>query len=799
MPETKERRRGQRMKLATQYGAVNNGDGDHQAPDVRLLSLETIRPSFANPRQTFDEEKLQELAASIKTHGVLQPIVVRPVKGAGYTETIAPVNDARQLYQLIPWPAGSHDGPEYKVTGKKEALALVEFLKYDHYEIVAGERRYRACLLLQRAQIPAHVRELTNQEAAEIRAIENLQREDLDACEEAQGFQDLIRDHGYTAESLADKLGKATTYVYGALKLVNLPAIAREAVASGKISKNHGILIGRIPSAKLRQKAADEILQPTSWTYEYRDEFKGEALTFRQAKEMIEEKFMVELKGAPFDRKSLTLVAEAGSCDDCPKRTGNNRVEYPEGRADVCTDPECFRGKVRAHEAQARARAKDKGAPMLPAKEAKKCFSRWSWEGKNKVQSGSGYVDLGVQVPADKKKRSYKELVGEELKAETYSVLDPSGRIHYVVKRQSANAVLCKDKGINQGEEERSAGMHRFNGDQERTRKKTEALRDAFADQVFGRIRQDMTHVAGLSAEPIMKLLVNAVRGAHECGGYSETWLDAPARAFGVALQESDYEDAVKSLDRVLAGRNGTELAALLVYIGCRTWNEYFFGLTERPVRELAELLSIDMAAVKAAAKEALKPKKPANREDEPVNGTSKPAGEFIADLGLDVKAIKLASIVSLLASHSGSDVKSVRPFEIAGRRYVTAGGRYQFDRCVYECRPLYGLHEFGVTFPDRQVRPRPHYPDPSKDGEERDGYFGTQLKVKGVPHVIGPRSETRILRNYAEEPSCRTCGCTESHACPGGCSWVEPDLCSACQEKGEGKAKRRKKTAAAR
>jgi len=155
---------------------------------VVRLPLTAIRPSASQPRKRFSQESLEELAASIREKGLLQPLLVRP-KGEGY-------------------------------------------------ELVAGERRFRAAQMAGLSEVPAVVRDLTDREALELALVENLQREDLSPVEEARGYQTLL-EMGLTQEEVARRVGKARSTVANALRLLQLPEEVLEALDSGAITPGH--------------------------------------------------------------------------------------------------------------------------------------------------------------------------------------------------------------------------------------------------------------------------------------------------------------------------------------------------------------------------------------------------------------------------------------------------------------------------------------------------------------------------------------------------------------------------------
>lgn len=173
------------------------------------IQLAELAPSPTNPRKTFDAAKLEELAASIRDKGVLEPLLVRPRRASP------------------PWT--------------KNANAK--------YEVVAGERRYRAAMIAGAETVPCIVRELTDVEALEVQTIENLQRDDLHPLEEADGFAALMKEAGYDVAGIAQRIGKGEAYVYDRMKLLQLIPALKEVFLAGEITVGHAILLARLKSS----------------------------------------------------------------------------------------------------------------------------------------------------------------------------------------------------------------------------------------------------------------------------------------------------------------------------------------------------------------------------------------------------------------------------------------------------------------------------------------------------------------------------------------------------------------------
>ena len=158
------------------------------SPD-RMVPIEHVSRNPRNPRRQFDEAELQDLASSISQHGIVQPVVVRPVG--------------------------------------------------DRYEIIAGERRWRAAQLAGLHEIPVIVRDVDDRTALEIAIVENVQRADLNPLEEALGYDQLIAEYGYTQNDLGGIIGKSRSHVANSLRLLKLPEPVRDMLASGELSAGH--------------------------------------------------------------------------------------------------------------------------------------------------------------------------------------------------------------------------------------------------------------------------------------------------------------------------------------------------------------------------------------------------------------------------------------------------------------------------------------------------------------------------------------------------------------------------------
>jgi len=211
MEMNRSRDLGPRKALGRGLAALIPSVPETSVPSAALkqLAIERIRPNRTQPRKQFDEQALEELAASIRTRGVLQPIVVR-----------------------------------------RHA---------EGYEIVAGERRWRAAAKAGLTEIPAVVKELGDTEALQVALIENIQREDLDPLEEAESYHRLVSEYELTQEQVAQAVGKSRAAVANSMRLLKLPEVLLEMLADGRLTAGHARALMTVGNEAAMHKLADEI------------------------------------------------------------------------------------------------------------------------------------------------------------------------------------------------------------------------------------------------------------------------------------------------------------------------------------------------------------------------------------------------------------------------------------------------------------------------------------------------------------------------------------------------------------
>ena len=232
------------------------------------LKISEIEPNRTQPRKEFDEQALSELAESISQHGLLQPLLVRPLTLGGY-------------------------------------------------QIVAGERRYRASRMAGLTEVPVIIKELTDAETMEIALIENLQREDLSPVEEALGYKALIDEHGFSQEEVAKSVGKSRPAVANALRLLKLPDNIMEYLKDGKISAGHARVLLTLENEELMTELADEIV--------------AKDLSVRQVEKICKKKPTVQKEEKPEKKPSFYSMVELALSESLGRKISVSKSKGKQG------------------------------------------------------------------------------------------------------------------------------------------------------------------------------------------------------------------------------------------------------------------------------------------------------------------------------------------------------------------------------------------------------------------------------------------------------------------------------------
>jgi ParB/RepB/Spo0J family partition protein len=518
---------------------------------VALTALKfSTTGSQGERRAHFDKAAMDELAESIKTHGVLQPIVARKVNG--------------------------------------------------HLEVVAGERRVMAAIVAGLEEIPATVRDLTDEQVLEIQLIENLQREGLHELAEAEGY-DQLKKLGHDPDEIAVKVGRSRGYVYGRMKLLALCAEARKAFYSGELNASISLLIARIPEEDQQQRALKHITEK---------DWAGRTMSYREAQKYIHDTFMLKLSDAPFPREDATLLPAAGACGPCPMRTGNapadlfGDVKGP----DICTNPSCFQAKKAAHIKRELEKARAGGDKVIRGGDARKILPDtrgyyYSGDGTHR-QLRRGYARAGDKCLEDPKKRTYAELAGKD--APRVLLQNPdTGRVEKIFEI-TAIADRLKAKGIKppkpaesheeQREQDREAG--------EREEKKELAARRAVFRAV---VQAAPTKLARADLEQLIGHAFQMGYGEDEAVYATFGWKE-PKKS--VKNGSRGLEDFIVHLGTLSDGELAQAALALTVI-------DEVLETYQKPegLEKLAGRLGVDAKKIRAEALSAFTP--PAKKESE--------------------------------------------------------------------------------------------------------------------------------------------------------------------------------------
>ena len=260
--------------MSTKQRGLGRGLGalidDFSAPEtqqeVTRLPLQKVEPNPNQPRRRFDEEELQSLADSVAEHGILQPLAVRAMEGG-------------------------------------------------FYQIIAGERRWRAARLAGLKEVPVVVVEADDRTVMELALIENLQRQDLNPMEEAEGYRVLTEEYGLTQEQAAARVGKSRPAVANALRLLALPEDVRSLVEKGELSAGHARAVLSLPTPARQRAAAQKILTLR--------------LSVRQAEAMCKRLAAEEKKPEPAKRPAVNYIAE---CEKALTRRLDRKVRIVSGK-----------------------------------------------------------------------------------------------------------------------------------------------------------------------------------------------------------------------------------------------------------------------------------------------------------------------------------------------------------------------------------------------------------------------------------------------------------------------------------
>jgi len=566
-----------------------------QAVTIRRINLGELHASPTNPRQHFDAEALAELASSIEEHGVKMPLLARPSKSE---------------------------------PGK--------------YEIVAGERRFRATSLLvtrlpERMEIagedearvkeletlPVIVEDLDDATVLELQLIENLQRRDLTALEEARGYQRLLdlNDKGYTPQKIAAKIGKSVDTVLNKLKMLKAPKAMQEALDAGLIGERHLVLVAAIPGQKAREECAKKVLSGGEDWDDNAQKWVKRPLSIRATLAVINDEYRASLKGVPWDLEDPQLVPDAGACATCPffaqhaaKEDKDLAAELGNGRGQTdpltCLNPKCHKAKNDAIFARKKAEAKEAGTvTIVPAKEADKLVDF------NGTVLNSNYVRLDEKPGYEHtghydrdKNPVWRELVEDRLPAGAIQVVNAkeAGVIELVEVKVAIAAAREHKKHGKLFQKVTASGKKVLSDDEKKAKEKEafEAKVTARSKVCYMQYLRDRALEKGMDRDAALAVLDTVLReaGKDGCQLMAETLAIQPREKkkneYGV-VADAYREPILEALRMTDTGKSEIDALIMLGVIAkyVKNWGlgfsskeplEAFFGFDAKTIKALA-------------------------------------------------------------------------------------------------------------------------------------------------------------------------------------------------------------------
>lgn len=537
-------------------------DSDEARNCISLpVGVHTLASSPTNPRKTFDPVQMAELVQSVKEQGILTPILVRC------------------------WPANQ------AYTGD-----------FPMYEVVAGERRFRAAKAAGLKLMPAMVRDLTDAQVLEVQVIENLQRADLHPLEEADGYSHMMTTCGYTADDIAEKIGKSRSYIFGRLKLLDLDADSRRLYSGGLLNASTALLVARIPTAKLRAKAIKEITEK---------DYNEDTMSVREAQRCIHDRYMLKLVTATFPINDATLPG--GSCDPCPKRTGNVRDLFDDiDSPDVCTDPDCFGQKKLAVMERNISKAKENGAEVIVGDAAKK-IAPYGIHGDNCLNE---YTQLDKKCYDDPERRTYREILGDAIEVT-------------LVEDQAHDRLVPLVKNTVLADKLKEAGIDSSDAKATKEKKRLEAklaVERAYRERLFKNVRTEIGNYT-LDGVPTIPSEVSAyllryvaMQMFERLYGDTQTKISALWQAEGKNATERNKSFVTTTLPRLSAGDLWRLLVDMLIIGGTSVSGTWDLDNEPKKLLDMVTLFNLDADEVRNDVlneqKEQVKAEKVAKKPD---------------------------------------------------------------------------------------------------------------------------------------------------------------------------------------
>ena len=351
--------------------------------------LHEIAPSRTN-RTVVEDDALHDMAASIKAHGILQPLLLRRLPAERLQDTFENADTRKAAY-----------------------------------EIIAGERRFVAARIAGLRSVPYLLVEADNLHALQMQLIENLHRKDLNTIEEARQLQMLIDEFKLTREEAADSIRKSRSHVYETLRLLSLPHTAMQALKEGRLPRSHALLVLQRPTVAMQEELAERVLTGGP---------DGGTMSLRSAQDLARRNYMTELDKAPFDLADALLCPKAGACANCPKRTGATPDMWDKQGPDACTDTACFAEKKEAHLTRVKDEAVQAGRQIISGKAARDIMP---------TETGTMRGYIALDKASQGSKAETRQVLGQDVSASRVVLIEtPSGGFTEAVPMHAASAAV---------------------------------------------------------------------------------------------------------------------------------------------------------------------------------------------------------------------------------------------------------------------------------------------------------------------------------------------------------------------
>lgn len=543
---------------------------------IQNLPLSALRESPFNPRKAYPEAALQELANSIKSQGVMQPIVVRPIGNLADADFTEPA-----------------------------------------YEIVFGHRRFRASQLAGLDSVPTILREMDDEQTAIAQVHENTKRADVTALEEADSFTHLNKAHHMSADAIAEAVGKSRSYVYGRIKLANAAPEVRAACETLGLSPETALDLARMPDhaqqraalKDLRDKYSQTPEQPIVW------------LSVRNARAKITGMFSTRLTGAAFDLECATLSPGAGACTTCPRRAGNDPdlVSLP---ADTCTDKDCFGDKTARAVAKVKqanldriANWRESGGIVIEGESARQI---WSWNYPGCLRGYTPVTEL-VDEDDDELGSIADALAGMEAAPATVLILNPHD--HTDLQEYIADAdlpQLLKHLGLDEDDDTQDEQAEPAGNSSDYSNWSSAELlaRDSNA---WLNVRKAVIATIPNRARTVDCLRAVLLHELHQAGGFDLAgkvlgWTD---RFDAEAQSDTSERSEAQIYTDLINAASGDELAALITAVAVDTLlgNQTYHQATATERVALAQSYGVDPLSV--IASQAIAAPDSADEDDE--------------------------------------------------------------------------------------------------------------------------------------------------------------------------------------